>query len=171
MVGGTIRRIAALNEAIGRAAAVALLALILVQLALVVGSAVFSWGSIRLQESRLYLNALIFLGAAGYTLLHDGHVRVDPFYREAGTTARAWVDFLGTLVFLVPVLFLVWHVGIPYVLDSWAAREGSTETGGIPLVWLLKGMILLFAGTLSLEGLAVLLRTGRRIWGRPGEAD
>lgn len=165
------RGIEALNEVIGRTVSMALLLLILIQLALVVGAAVFSWGSIWLQESRLYINALIFLGGAGYTLRHEGHVRVDPFYRGADETTRAWVDFLGTLVFLAPVLFLVWYVGTPYVLDSFAAREGSTETGGIPFVWLLKGTVLMFAATLSLQGFVVLLRTWRHIYGRAGEAS
>lgn len=168
---GLIRGIDAFNEAFGRVIGVALLALIVIQLALVVGASVFAWGSIWLQESRLYINALIFLGGAGYTLKHEDHVRVDPFYRDADPTAKAWVDFLGTLIFLVPVLFLLWYVGLPYMLDSWASREGSTETGGIPFVYVLKGTVLLLAGTLSLQGLAMLLRNGRRIFGTSDEAS
>lgn len=159
----------AVNEAIGRALGWVTLALIVVQVALVVGSAVFAYGSIWLQESRLYLNALIFLGGAGYTLEHEGHVRVDPFYRDADARTKAWVDFAGTLVFLLPVLFLMWWVGVPYVAESWAIREGSTETGGIPFVYGLKTTILLFAGTLSLQGLAILLRSGMRLFGDGGE--
>lgn len=168
-VTAVIRAIDAINEAIGRTLGWAALLLILVQFALVVGAAVFAFGSIWLQESRLYLNALIFLAGAGYTLKHEGHVRVDPFYRDADATARAWVDFLGTLVFLAPVLFLIWWVGLPFVLDSWANREGSTETGGIPFVYGLKTTVLLFAGTLSLQAIAVLLRTGLRIFGKGDE--
>ena len=166
-----IRAIDATNEAIGRVLGWAALLLILVQFALVLGAAAFAFGSIWLQESRLYLNALIFLAGAGYTLKHDGHVRVDPFYRGADPIARAWVDFVGTLIFLAPVLFLIWWVGAPFVLDSWAIREGSTETGGIPFVYGLKTTVLLFAGTLSLQAIAVLLRGGLRIFcGGNGEA-
>lgn len=168
---GRIARAAdALNEAIGRTLGWVALALLLVQLALVVGSAVFAYGSIWLQESRLYLNALVFLAGAGYTLKHEGHVRVDPLYRDADERAKAWVDFAGTLVFLLPVLFLMWWVGVPYVVQSWAAGEGSTETGGIPFVYGLKATILLFAGTLSLQGLAILLRSAARLFGDGGEA-
>lgn len=160
----------AVNEAIGRALGWVALALIVVQLALVVGSTVFAYGSIWLQESRLYLNALIFLGGAGYTLKHEGHVRVDPFYRDADERAKAWVDCAGTLVFLVPVLFLMWWVGVPYVADSWAIREGSTETGGIPFVYGLKTTLLMFSATLSLQGLAILLRSAMRLCGDGDEA-
>jgi len=170
MPGRFLRAADALNEAIGRVLGWAVLLLILVQFALVVGASAFAFGSIWLQESRLYINALIFLAGAGYTLKHDGHVRVDPFYRDADARAKAWVDFAGTLVFLFPVMFLIWWVGVPFVVQSWAIGEGSTETGGIPFVYGLKATILLFAGTLSLQGLAVLLRCGMRIFVTGNEA-
>lgn len=159
-----VRSIDALNAAMGRVMGLAALLLILVQFALVVGSAVFAFGSIWLQESRLYLNALIFLGAAGYTFKHDDHVRVDLFLRNADEQARAWVELVGTLVFLLPFLFLIWWAGLPYVLESWTNREGSTETGGIPFVYGLKTTVLLFAATLSLQGLARALRAAHRIY-------
>ena len=134
----------------------------LIQFALVVMSAVFAEGSIWLQESRLYLNALIFLGAAGYTLMRDAHVRVDIFFNDLGRRDRALVDVLGTLLFLVPFLVVLWWAAVPYVADSWAIREGSTETGGIPFVYGLKSLILLFAATLSLAALALLAERARR---------
>jgi len=167
---GFLRAIDAINEGIGRGLGWLLLILILVQLVLVIGAAAFAFGSIWLQELRLYFNALIFLAGAGYTLKHEGHVRVDPFYRDADERTKAWVDFLGALIFLFPVLFLIWWVGVPYVIDSWANKEGSTETGGLPFVYGLKTTILLFAGTLSLQGLAVILRRAATIF-RPGGGE
>ncbi|RMD88755.1 MAG: TRAP transporter small permease subunit [Alphaproteobacteria bacterium] len=144
------------NESAGQVLGVLALVLVLVQFALVVASAVFAIGSIWLQESRHYLNALIFLGGAGYALAQDAHVRVDLFYHDADRTARAWVDALGTLVFLAPFLFLLWWAGLPFVLESWATREGSTETAGIPFVYVLKATILLAALTLTVQGVALL---------------
>ncbi len=159
-----VRIIDRLNEGIGRIAGLAVLLLVLVQFLLVLGGAVFAYGSIWLQESRLYLNALMFLGAAGYALKYDAHVRVDLLFREADRVTRAWVDFAGAFIFLMPFLFLIWRAGIPYVLDSWAIRQGSIETGGIPFVYGLKTTILIFAATVSLQGIAVLIRQGALIY-------
>ncbi|GIX16332.1 MAG: hypothetical protein KatS3mg119_0518 [Rhodothalassiaceae bacterium] len=162
-----LRLMARLEEALGRLAGAALLLLVVVQFALVVMAAVFAEGSIWLQESRMYLNALVFLGAAGYTLMRDAHVRVDVFFNDLPRGARALVDIGGTLLFLVPFLVVLWWGALPYVADSWAIREGSTETGGIPFVYGLKSLILLFAGTLTLEAAALVARGLLRL----GEVD
>ncbi len=151
-----------IQTAFGALAGVALVLLVLIQFGLVVMSAVFAEGSIWLQESRLYLGALIFLGAAGYTLARDAHVRVDIFFNDLGRRDRAGVDILGTLLFLVPFLVVLWWAATPYVADSWAIREGSTETGGIPFVYGLKSLILVFAATLSLAALTLLVERGLR---------
>ena len=157
-----LRLLTRIQTAFGVLAGVALILLVLIQFGLVVMSAVFAEGSIWLQESRLYLNALIFLGAAGYTLMRDAHVRVDIFFNDLPRRERAGVDIFGTLLFLVPFLILLWWAAVPYVADSWAIREGSTETGGIPFVYGLKSLILLFAATLSLAALALLVERGLR---------
>ena len=59
---------------------------------------VFSLGWVWMQESYVWLHGLVFMLGAGYSLLHNGHVRVDIFYRPAGPRAKAWVDLLGSLL-------------------------------------------------------------------------
>lgn len=149
----------AVNGAVGRFLGWAALLLIVLQFALVVANHVFSVGSIQAQEARLYINALIFLGAAGYTLLAGEHVRVDLFYRDADPRAKAWVDLIGTLVFLLPVIAILLWAGLPYVAAAWSIREGSTETGGLPFVYVLKSFILLFVATLGMQAVSVLIRS------------
>lgn len=156
---GLADRLDAINARIGGAVKWAVILLVIVQFGLVLGHYVFRVGSILVQESLLYINAFLFLTAAGVTLLEDGHVRVDIFYRGASRRHKARVDFWGTAVFLVPVLALLWVYGLPYVANSWAELEGSIETGGLPAVFLLKTMILFAAATLSLQAVALLLRS------------
>ncbi len=160
-----------IHTALGALAGAALILLVMIQFGLVVMNAVFAEGSIWLQESRLYLNALIFLGAAGYTLMRDAHVRVDIFFNDLSRRDRALVDILGTLLFLLPFLVVLWWAATPYVADSWAIHEGSTETGGIPFVYGLKSLILLFAATLSLAALALLVERGLRFLDAEEEPD
>ncbi len=148
-------------ETSGKALAVLPLLLVLVQFTVVLMVYVFAIGSIQLQESLQYINAIMFLGGAGYTALHDGHVRVDLFYTKFTPNKQALVNFWGTLVLLVPFLILFWVAGVPYVLDSWAILETSVEASGLPFVYILKSTLLLFALSLSLHAISTLLRSFR----------
>ena len=69
--------------------------MVLVQFALVLMRYVFGVGNVLIQESMWYMHGTLFMAAAGYTLLQDGHVRVDIFYREASARRKALVDLFG----------------------------------------------------------------------------
>jgi TRAP-type mannitol/chloroaromatic compound transport system permease small subunit len=151
-------RIDKLSTAIGRFAAWLVLAVVLLQFAVVVLRYAFGVGSIRLQESVIYAHALAFLLAAAWALKAGAHVRVDVFYSEAKLRTRALVDLLGTLVLLFPVAALILWTSLPYVGRSWAISEGSQETSGLPFVFLLKTAIPVFAAMLIVQGFAEIVR-------------
>ena len=152
-----------LNELIGRWIAWLTLFMVLVTVVIVVLRYGFNIGFIWMQESVRFMYAAVFLLGAGYTLKHDGHVRVDMLYERMGLQRRAWVDLLGTLLFLIPVCFSVIYFSWDYVLNSWADFEGSIEERGLHAVYLLKTCIWLFAGLLILQGIAAVIRTTRSL--------
>ncbi|MDJ0877118.1 MAG: TRAP transporter small permease subunit [Halieaceae bacterium] len=115
-------------------------------------------GSIALQESSTYLHALVFMLGAAYTLKHDGHVRVDIFYRRFSTRGKAWVNSVGCILFLLPFSVFVFAMSWPFVAEAWRILEGSPDPGGIHGVFLLKSLIPLMAVSLMLQGLAELAR-------------
>lgn len=153
------RAIDRLNHVIGRALAWLTLAMVIVQFTVVLLRYIFGLGFIWMQESILYMHALVFLIGAGYTLLKEGHVRVDIFYREATIRKKALVDLLGVIFLLLPFCVLVWIVALPYVENSWAVLEGSKETSGIQGVYLLKTTILVFTVLVGLQGLSMALKS------------
>ena len=151
-------RIDRLNTAIGRAASWCALGVVLIAFAVVLLRYVLGVGSIWLQESILYAYAALFLLAAAWTLKENGHVRVDVFYADASLRTRALVDFFGALLLLLPfTLALIW-LALPYVGRSWTILERSRETSGLPLVFLLKTLIPVFALLLALQGVAQMIR-------------
>ncbi len=159
-------RIDRLNNAVGRALGWTVLLLVLIQFALILSVNVFRIGSIAMQESILYLNSLMFLAGAGYALSHDEHVRVDVFYRGASEQFKARVNLYGTLFFLFPTMgFLTW-MAYPYVAQSVSILESSTETSGLPLIFLLKSFILVFAGLLLLQGASLAIKSYDILRGR-----
>jgi TRAP-type mannitol/chloroaromatic compound transport system permease small subunit len=147
-----------LNGWIGRAAAWAVLAMMVVQFSIVVMRSAFGFGSLWMQESLHYLLAILVLLTAGWTLRSDGHVRVDIFYADATARTRAKVDLAGALLLLVPFMAAVIWFSWPYARRAWAILEGSREAGGIPLVFLLKSSIPLFAALMLLQGVAQAVR-------------
>ncbi len=151
------RLIDAFNQRIGLWVAWAALAMVLVQFTVVIGRYIFGVNFIWMQESVIYLHGVMFMLGAGYTLLHDGHVRVDIWYREASPRFKARVDLAGATLFLLPVCGLIWFFSWPYVVNSWAVLEGSRETSGIQAVFALKSLLLLFVFLLVLQGVSMII--------------
>ena len=147
-----------LNFWLMQALAWLLLCMVLGQFLSVVLRYVFATGSIRLQESVLYLHALLFLLFAGGTLLADAHVRVDVFYRNWSPARQALVNGLGAVLCALPFCGFVFYSSWDYVQLAWVIREGSRETSGLPLIWLLKPSILLFALLLGAQSFALAVR-------------
>jgi TRAP-type mannitol/chloroaromatic compound transport system permease small subunit len=150
-----------LNAAVGRAAAWCVVFMVAAQFLVVVLRYAFGVGSVWLQESVLYAHAGLILLTAAWTLWAGGHVRVDVFYAGMSDRARAWIDILGAVFLLLPFMIALIWFAMPYVARSWSILERSREVGGLPLVWLLKTLIPLFAILLGLQGIAQAIRAWR----------
>ncbi|HWK94258.1 MAG TPA: TRAP transporter small permease subunit [Pseudolabrys sp.] len=144
---------------IGRGVAWLALAIVLLQFALVVARYLFGIGSIWVTESVVYGHAALFLLASAWTLRSGGHVRVDIFYAEASPRARAWIDLLGTLLLLMPFALALLWLSLPFAARSWAILERSPESSGLPLVFVLKSLMPVFALMLALQGIAQAIRS------------
>ncbi len=154
-------RIDRFNTRVGRAAAWLALAIVLIQFVLVVARYVFDLGSIWLTEAVVYGHAALIMLAAGWTLSAGGHVRVDVFYSHATPRTRAIVDLAGTLLLLLPFMLMLLWLSVPYAARSWAILERSQESSGLPLVFVLKTLIPVFAVLMALQGVAQAIRAAR----------
>lgn len=155
-----------LNTAIGRTAAWLCFAVVTIQFAVVMLRYLFGHGSIWLQESIIYSHAGLFLLCAAWTMRNEGHVRVDIFYSAASPRTRAIIDLAGALLLLIPFMAAILYFSMPYVMRSWAILEGSREASGLPLVFVLKTLIPVFAVTLMLQGIAQVIRASVVLTGK-----
>ncbi|HEY6858876.1 MAG TPA: TRAP transporter small permease subunit [Pseudolabrys sp.] len=151
-------RIDRLNVAIGRTVAWLVLAVVLLQFALVVARYLFGIGSIWLTETVIYAHATLFMLAAAWTLHAGGHVRVDVFYADASARTKARVNLIGGLLLLLPFMLVLLWLSVPYAARSWVILEHSQEASGLPLVFVLKTLIPLFALLMALQGIAQAIR-------------
>ncbi|HJM92630.1 MAG: TRAP transporter small permease subunit [Alphaproteobacteria bacterium] len=157
-IRAVVRSIDIFNEQLGRIVAWFALALVLMQFTVVLLRYVFGLGFIPMQESIVFMHAMLFLVAAGYTLLHDGHVRVDIFYGGATENNKARVNFVGVLIFLWPLCAIMTWKSLIFVGASIRVWEGSPEGTFMPF-WLLKLMLLVFPFVLSLQGFSLLVKS------------
>lgn len=119
-------------------------------------------GEIYLQESVIYMHALMFMFGLSYAMKHDGHVRVDLFYSRLSERSKAIVDIAGHILFLIPTCLVIAIFSLDYVGASWRVLEGSREVGGIPGVYLLKTVI-------PVTAILLLLQSALDIFRRLGE--
>jgi TRAP-type mannitol/chloroaromatic compound transport system permease small subunit len=162
-----VRGVDALNDRIGRAVAWLTAGCVLTCFAVVVLRYGFNLGFPWLQELYVWQHAVVFMAGAGYPMLHRGHVNVDVMYGRLGPRGQAWIDILGTLIFLFPWLAVLAWTSAPFVLESWRIREASATADGMPGLYLLKSMLWVLCGLLFLQGLALLARRGLFLAGRP----
>lgn len=158
------RGIDALNERVGRLVIWLVLAATLIS----AGNAVMRYGfnasSNAWLEIQWYLFGLIFLLGAGYTLKHNGHVRIDVLYGRFGPRGKAWVDLLGGLLFLLPMSGIIAWLGWDFFLASYAVNEGSPDAGGLAR-WPIKLAVPLGFVLLWLQGVSEVIKRAGVLWG------
>ena len=147
------------NETIGRLISwFALLVVINVFLVVILRYA-FDIGYVWMQELYVWIHAAVFMVGAGYTLRHDGHVRIDVIYRDASEKYKAIVNLVGSLFLGLPFMWTLFFKALPYVQRSFERGERSSEIGGLPALYLLKALILIFAVLMALQLISMIARS------------
>ncbi|KPQ30952.1 MULTISPECIES: TRAP transporter small permease subunit [unclassified Halomonas] len=154
------------SEWFGRTLAWLIIIMMLIQFAIVLLRYAFSVNSIFMQELVMYMHASVFMLAAAYTFRHDGHVRVDIFYRGMSPRRQALINIAGIITLLMPVMIFVIASSLGYVANSWRIMETSSDHGGIPAVFVLKTLIPLFALLMIVQGAIEIVRNGYVLAGR-----
>jgi len=101
----------------------------------------FKTGSIAMQEMEWHLFSVIFLIGIAYTLKEDGHVRVDIIYDHFSNKGKALVNIIGTLLFLLPISWLIADGSIGFVKEAYNFNEISGDPGGLTHRYLIKAVI------------------------------
>lgn len=120
---------------------------------------VFNTSSAKITELEWHFFSLIFLLGAAYALKHDKHVRVDVFYTNFSTKAKAVINLLGTLIFLVPFSLIVLILSINFAYNSFNISETSPDPGGLPYLFLIKSAIPVGFILLFLQGISIILKS------------
>lgn len=108
-------------------------------------------------ELQWYLFGAIFLLGAAYTLQRDGHVRVDVLQSRLTPKAKAWIDLVGIVAFMLPFCVMVFWLSLPWVINSWHLLETSSNPGGLPR-YPIKTVVPVAFLLLFLQGISQLIK-------------
>lgn len=153
-----MRAIDTLTEFIGRLAASVLLLLTLLIVYDAISRYLFHSGSISLQELEWHLFDLVILLGIAYALKEGAHVRVDIFYADFSLKTKSVVNIASQLLFILPFSLLIVYVGFDFVLQSYLQNEGSSDPGGLPYRFIVKGAMLISFFLVILQSLSELAK-------------
>jgi len=161
------RSIDALNERVGRLATWLVLGCVLISAANAVARYGFNFSSNAFLEVQWYLYSIVFLCAAGYTLKHNAHVRIDLVSGRLSKRAQAWIDVFGGLFMLLPACAIILWFGWNAFVESYRIGEVSGDAGGL-LRWPIKFVVPLAFLLLVLQGLSETIKRVAFLKGVPG---
>lgn len=118
---------------------------------------IFNMSSNAYLEVQWYLFAAAFLLAAGYTLLHGEHVKIDVISSRLDKRKQIWIDVFGFVFFLLPVCAVILYYGIPFFLQGFRSGEVSSNAGGL-IRWPVYLLMPIGFGLLLLQGLSELVK-------------
>lgn len=127
--------------------------------------------STKFQELEWHLHAALFLLCLGYGYVRNSHVRIELVRERFDLETRAWTEFLGCIVFLLPYAALVLYFSIDFAQRSYAMNEVSSALTGLPYRWVIKSFVPIGMVLLLLAGFAVAARNAVFLFGPPDLRD
>jgi TRAP-type mannitol/chloroaromatic compound transport system permease small subunit len=127
----------------------------------------FGTNIIALEEMQWHLYAIGIMLGLGFTLQQDGHVRVDVLAERLPRRRRAWIELLGLLLIVLPLVGIILYQAWPFVTRAYRINEVSAAPGGLPYRWAIKSVILIAFAYLGLAAFSRLMRVSSFLFGVP----
>ena len=118
---------------------------------------IFGVSSNAFLEAQWYLYAWSFLAAAGFTLLHREHVRIDVINSRLSKKTQVWIDIVGFAFFLTPLCLTILWLSTPVAIQMYQSGEVSGNPGGL-IRWPVWAAIPVGITLLMLQGWSELIK-------------
>tara|TARA_A100000164_G_C21570485_1_gene613773 strand:- start:290 stop:607 length:318 start_codon:yes stop_codon:yes gene_type:complete len=93
-----------------------------------------------------------------YTLKEKSHVKIDVIFNSLSEKNQLLVLLIGTFIFIIPTSLFITYISIDMVIQSWSLLEGSSEAGGLDLVFILKTIIPLTGCLIFLQAISDMIK-------------
>jgi TRAP-type mannitol/chloroaromatic compound transport system permease small subunit len=145
------------SEFIGRWLAWLVLAAVLISALNAVVRKAFNTSSNAYLEIQWYLFSALFLLAAGYTMLRQGHVKIDVIAGRFSKRTQIWIEIVGLLFFVLPLVVTVIRLSWPLVVRAYVMNEYSSNAGGL-IRWPVFAMLPLGFLLLGIQAVSELIK-------------
>lgn len=116
------------------------------------------FGSTLLQELEWHFHTVLFTLVLGYGYIWNTHVRVDLVRENLAFRKKAWLEFIGLTIFLIPFCSIVVYFAVVYAYDSWVLGEISASLVGLTHRWIIKSVLAFGLIMAVVAGIAVWLQ-------------
>ncbi|MEM9629713.1 MAG: TRAP transporter small permease subunit [Pseudomonadota bacterium] len=151
------------------------LLVVVAELLIVIGRFVFSYEQAFLADLVRFWYAALFLFASAYTLLEEGHVRVDVFYAGMASKTKGYVNAIGSVVLgmsLCAVILVIGMGGKQNIINSPILTYEVTQAGfGLYVKYLMAGFLGVFAVSMMVQFVSYFMDAVADIRGEPGGRD
>lgn len=135
---------------------------VMAEFAIVISRFVFSYEQAYMGDLVRFWYAALFLFASSYTLIEEGHVRVDVLYASMKARSKAWVNTIGCLLLGIPFCFTILLTGLESKRSSLSSPIISFEISqsgfGLFVKYLMAGFLIIFAVSMAIQFISYFLR-------------
>jgi TRAP-type mannitol/chloroaromatic compound transport system permease small subunit len=120
-----------------------------------------------LQELEWHFHTGLFVLVLGYGYIHNSHVRVDLVREHLSWRKKAWLEFLGCSLFMIPYCLIVMYFAVIFTYDSFQVSEISASTVGLSHRWVIKSVMVFGLIIAALAGIAIWIQSVLVLFGPP----
>ncbi|WP_289036462.1 TRAP transporter small permease subunit [uncultured Roseibium sp.] len=145
------------------------------ELLIVIGRFIFSYEQAFMADLVRFWYAALFLFASAYTLLEEGHVRVDVFYAGFNSRLKGKVNAVGSLLLGISLCWVILIIGMggkQNIINSPILSYETTQAGfGLYVKYLMAGFLGVFAVSMMIQFVSYLMDAVADMRGEPGGRD
>ena len=137
------------------------LMVVLAEFLIVITRFVFSYEQAFMGDLVRFWYAALFLFASAYTLVEEGHVRVDVLYAGFSRAKKAWSNIVGCLLLGIPLCWVILMQGMGgkgnSINSPLLSFEISQSGYGMYVKYLMAGFLVVFSLTMLIQFVSYLL--------------
>lgn len=152
------------------------LLIVIAELLIVISRFVFSYEQALMGDLVRYWYAALFLFSSAYTLLHEGHVRVDVLYAGLGSRAKGRVNSIGAILLGMTTVWAIILIGMgskQAIINSPIVNFEISQTGtaGMFIKYQMAAFLAVFAITMLIQFVSYLFEAVADLRGEPGRRE
>jgi TRAP-type mannitol/chloroaromatic compound transport system permease small subunit len=90
-------------------------------------------------------------------MLRQGHVKIDVISGRFSKRTQIWIDVIGLVFFVFPLVWTVIHLSVPLVIRAYVMNEYSSNAGGL-IRWPVFALLPLGFLFLGIQALSELIK-------------